>query len=352
MDKEFILIQDCKSLCSIVIPEEASVTEKFTADQLQRYLFLITDVKVEIVPEDNLSKDRKAIFVSCCSSFPQVGKISEEENDTIVIKTTGSDTLFIGGNNQRSVLYAVYAFLEELGCCWVYSLKSEQVVPAKRTIAVGQMDKKITASLKLRGIDLEPLIKRELPLILDHIDWMAKNRFNMLSTHPGVYGTDLWSTDIIRWESVKDQVLPELQKRGILLNMNVHNLFYFLLPEKYYEKHPEWFSVRSEREVKGYEGGDRAKDKDADVVAGNLIRYFEDPVEIVHPYDVDEKTYSKWLSFAKGHQVPSQICYSNEDAVRTYTQNVLEYVETHPEVDILGLWPSTGATSASARSAR
>ena len=336
MDGKFILVENRQPLCCIVILKGASLTEKFAAQELQKYLFLMSGAKMEIFGECNPVKARKAILMGRCSLFPQAGEISEEENDTILIKTIDGDTLFIGGNNRRSVLYAVYAFLEELGCRWVYPLKSEQVVPIKRTIAVGQMDKKITARLKIRALDLEPPVKRESPLILGYIDWMAKNRFNMLSTHPGVYGTDLWSTDMIRWESVKDQVLPELKKRGILLNMNVHNLFYFLSPERYYPEHPEWFSVRQE----GYEDSDSSN---TDVVAENLIRFFEDPTEIIRPYDLGQKIYPKWLSFERGHRVPSQICYSNKDAVKTYTRNVLEYIEMHPEVDILGLWPADGS---------
>ena len=342
MDKKFILIQDHKPLYSIVLLRGASTIEKFAADELQKYLFLISSAKLEIMLDNNFVKDRKAILIGRCSLFSQSEKISEEENDTIIIKTINRNTLFLGGNNERSVLYAVYAFLEELGCRWVYPIKSEQIIPKKMTIAVGYMDKKITAHLKLRGLDLEPLVKRNLPLILEHIDWMAKNRFNMLSTHPGVYGTDFWSTDIIRWESVKNQILPELKKRGILLNMNVHNLFYFLPPEKYYKEHPQWFSVQSERKIWEYKDSDKAKGKQTKVVLENLIQYFEDPVEIIHPYDLGQKIYPKWLSFEEGHQVPSQICYSDEDAVRVYTENVLEYVEKHPEIDILGLWPSDG----------
>ncbi len=117
--------------------------------------------------------------------------------------------------------------------------------------------------------------------------------------------------------------------------MNVHNLFYFLPLERYYPEHPEWFSVREE----GCNGSGRS---DTDVVDRNLIRYFEDQVEIVHAYDLGRKIYPKWLFFEKGHRVPSQICYSNEDAVGTYTLNVLTYIEAHPEVDIIGLWPSDG----------
>ena len=337
MDENFILIESGTAYCSIVVSKESTVTEQFAANELQRTLLKMTNVRVEIVSDGDIVRDKKVLLVGCCSSFPQLGEISEEENDTIILKTIDSDTLFIGGNNQRSVLYGVYAFLEELGCRWVYPTKSEQVIPAKETLAVGQMDKTITARLKLRALNLEHVVKRTLPITLEHIDWMAKNRFNMLSgAHPGVYGTDFWGCDKKRWESVKDQIVPELKKRGILLNMNAHTLFHFLPPGKYYQEHPEWFSLQDE-ETKN---SDKSKHH---VVAEHLIQFFEDPVEIIHPYDLAQKIFPKWLSFEKGQHVPAQICYSNEDAVSIYTRNVLEYVKTHPEVDIHGLWPADGA---------
>ncbi len=105
MDEKFILIESGKPLCSIVVSERASVTEKFSANDLQRTLLMMTNAMVKIVPEDRLVKGRKAILVSRCSSFPQAGEILEEENDTILIKTIDSDILLIGGNNRRSVLY-------------------------------------------------------------------------------------------------------------------------------------------------------------------------------------------------------------------------------------------------------
>lgn len=338
---ELLLAENGRSSYAIIIAKNADIIEEFAANELQKYLKEISGVLIPI-RKDGV-RSGKAIFVGkiCFKMEPRI-KRETSSSDGYWLHTSGDSVFFRA--QGRSVLYAVYHFLELLGCRWFYPVRSEQIVPRRRKVVIKALNRKIVYPLKLRGIDLKPITRLGLPLILEHIDWMGKNRFNMLCTHPGVYGTDFWSTDIARWDMVKDALLPELKKRGILLNMNVHNLFHFIPPEKYYRPHPRWFAVRGSGKIWGYPGSSQTEDKAADIVAGNLVRYFDDPVEMLYPYEVNEvqKTYPRWLSIERGQKIPSQICYANRQAVDQYKQNVITYVQEHPEVDMLGLWPSDG----------
>jgi len=46
------------------------------------------------------------------------------------------------------------------------------------------------------------------------------------------------------------------------------------------------------------------------------------------------------LSLKQGMEIPTQICYSNKEGIRTYCQNIIEYLQTHPHVKMIGLWPT------------
>ncbi|MFH0930991.1 MAG: DUF4838 domain-containing protein [Candidatus Zixiibacteriota bacterium] len=313
----------------------------FAAEELQRYIYKMTDFKVPI--SQNAPGQQTNIILNLLTG----GKKMPE--DGFSVQSLKKDIL-LTSNSDRGILYAVYSFLEYLGCRWFYPTQTEEIVPKRDSLTTGKLHWQEEPKLKYRGIVLEPMILKDIDLILAHIDWMAKNRFNVISTHPGKYGTDLWSTDILRWEDVQDAVLPQLKKRGIMLNMHSHNLFYFLPPEKYYVKHPDWYAVKGGKESWGYRLPSYlkkkvgAKTKNLLLSLGNLIRYFQDPGEIIFPYEVayPEKVWPEWLTVNGGLKIPSQICYTNKEALKEYTRNVLRYIKEHPEVDILGLWPADG----------
>ena len=119
------------------------------------------------------------------------------------------------------------------------------------------------------------------------IAWMGKQRANMLQIHPGFY-RDNFGEAYMDWAGAGEAMLPELRKRGIAVNLNIHTAFYFLPPEKYFATHPEWYAAQF------------------------------------------------------GVRCATQICYSNREALREYADNMLAYLREHPEVEVAGVWPMDG----------
>jgi hypothetical protein len=140
-----------------------------------------------------------------------------------------------------------------------------------------------------------------LDLVIQRLDWMARNGVNYVmftprrdeltktwgeidpsngrpASAPYFFFAESW------W---KEKVEPEVLKRGLKLDFNHHNLFYWMPPTLYFKDHPEWYPMVN---------GERS---------------------------------------AKPHQLA--ICSSNEDAVRTVVENVKQYCRKNPQVKIVGV---------------
>ncbi len=325
------LCRNGKSLCYIRIKPKADKILQFAANELSRYLEKITNASV-------------SVSNSCENLFPIELKIDKNLNNESSGKYDSAlidvrcDRICIAGENARSALFGVYSFLEEIGCLWTYPFEEHQVVPKIKNLKLRIGQKLISHRLKIRAVNLEPMIRRNRELIPHFIDWLGKNHFNALSTHPGKYGhgEDLWTTDVVRWEDVADVVVCGVKQRGIMLFQNVHTLHYFMPPEKYFKKHPDWYSLQNIISP-------RAKSRQ-EKLAKYLIRYFEDPTEGKHHYELPKssKTRPKWLDANANMRVPAQICYSNKEAIKEYAKNVIGYLSRHREVDVIGLWPGDG----------
>lgn len=98
------------------------------------------------------------------------------DNDRIYIKVENSVGV-ISGSNERSVLMAVYRFMKELGCRYLYPGKEGEKVPKRKldysdlTVSVDE-----TPSYNHRGICIEGAVGYEH--VLNTIDWLPKVGMN------------------------------------------------------------------------------------------------------------------------------------------------------------------------------
>jgi len=264
------------------VGEKATEVEIFAAEELQRYIQLMSSAKLQI-RRDGDEIGGRMILVGGSLTNCRTRSLEEAEvdwsflgHDEFIVKTVG-ENLILAGSNSRGTLYSVYAFLERLGCRWFYP--DEEIVPYKRTIKIQSLNSVERPSLKYRGFFPLPLPMRDLPWLRKLIDWTTKNRMNLFSTHSAeVFGC--------QWEKVRRRLIPELKKRGMMIKAGGHCYAFFLPPDRYFEEHPEWFSL------------------------------------------------------VKGKRVPNNICFSNEEGVSTLKSNVLRYLEDHPEVDLIAIWPN------------
>src|SRR3954451_12096753 len=107
------IVRQGKSRHVILISPKADPVERFAADELQRYIALISGAKLPIVTERAGSR-----FISIGDNAPARGlKVSGRYpgDDSYRISTVSSG-IILKGVNSRGSLYAVYDLLERLGC--------------------------------------------------------------------------------------------------------------------------------------------------------------------------------------------------------------------------------------------
>ena len=68
------------------------------------------------------------------------------------------------------------------------------------------------------------------------VNWMAKVRMNVLDCP-----IDYQHLHRTEWDNFREALIPELRKRGILIEVGGHGYPNFLPQEKYFAEHPEWF---------------------------------------------------------------------------------------------------------------
>ncbi|MFL9485320.1 DUF4838 domain-containing protein [Chitinophagaceae bacterium LWZ2-11] len=125
------LINNGSSKYSIVLPAEATATEKKAASVLQNYLLQISGVKLNIVNDENYKG--VAIYIGKTSSYKK-NEIQKIQDDGFLI-ASDNQNVFICGNHGRSTLYGVYTFLEDYLGCKKYS-NVPAVVPKTTVINI------------------------------------------------------------------------------------------------------------------------------------------------------------------------------------------------------------------------
>ena len=99
----------------IIIPDEPTHCEKYSAELLKKYLDKVTSAKFEIISETKLEEDAKAIFVGNTKKSQQSIPDYDAKKapfDSIRIKSDDKN-IFIKGHSRRGTLYAVSTFLED-----------------------------------------------------------------------------------------------------------------------------------------------------------------------------------------------------------------------------------------------
>lgn len=276
----------------IITEASASNVDRFAASELARYLGKITDATFTVeagskVPASALVVGR----VEVESVDP--GLLQEQlGDDGFIIRRAGNRVLIAGGSD-RGTLYGVYAFLEKLGCRWFapnfdfYGAAGGEAVPQLNAPTVGDWNVVEKPAFKWRKLYIEEGWSFTAENLKQLVDWMAKARMNVLDCP-----IDYQHLHRTEWDNWRVALIPELKKRGILIEVGGHGYPNFLPQEKYFAQHPDWFGMI-----------DGKRSSDPRVVFST----------------------------------------ANPQAVSTFVANVKAYLRTHPEIDILDVWPPDSA---------
>lgn len=119
--QQIVLVDEGKSPYSIVIPLEAIPSERYAAEELQRYLERISGVKLPITTDDQPMSSRE-ILLGDNAHVHRLGLQVDPAKlgpEGFLLRTLQDHLLIIGGK-PRGTLYGVYALLEEkLGVRWL-----------------------------------------------------------------------------------------------------------------------------------------------------------------------------------------------------------------------------------------
>ena len=209
------LFKNGKSDYRIVLDRQASPSEKKAAEELQMYIKQISGAQLPIT-DDATSKGRR-IFVGFGSAVADItgAQKPEADDEGFTYRTVGKDLLIYGGA-QRGSMYGVFSFLEyELGVKWLTPKCT--VVPSMQKYALPRLERSEKPALALR-YDGHFAVERE-PV------WSAHNKENM------------------KWNPTQNDY------GNIEAYWNAHTMGQLLPSGEFFEKHPEYFSLRDGKRI-------------------------------------------------------------------------------------------------------
>lgn len=284
-------------------------------DELSRYLHLIDK---SVITEHRLYRSvqdasEDVILIGEC-----IG-VSSSEDDTIRIDIQEGRGI-ITGSNERSVLFAVYRFLYEIGCRFYrygdsYSDSREtEYIPIKNLVPDSiSIHIKETASYRHRSICIEGSVSYEH--VQSIINWLPKmglngyyvqfstphtffNGWSMHSDNPYIEGQELTVDDV---KAIYASLRHEIKKRGLSLHAVGHG----------------WTCEPLGLDGSGwYETNEDIPDNMKHMLA---------------MLDGERKLYQN---------VPlnTNLCYSDPSVRELMTDAIVDYCEKNPDVDYLHFW--------------
>jgi len=219
---EMVLAEAARSPFQIVIAEQASPSERYGAEELQRFLQEMSGARLPIVTdaapagphEIVLGNNARLKSLGAAIDFKALGA------EGYVLRTVGPH-LVIAGGAQRGTLYGVYGLLEEhLGCRWFAPGVSR--IPRRERLVLGELNETKV-----------PVLEYREPFTFDCFDgdWCARNRVNSSSGRlQARHGGKVRFGD----------------------GFFVHTFARLVPPEKYFKEHPEYFSLVGGKRQDGY----------------------------------------------------------------------------------------------------
>ncbi len=199
-EKGIFLVENGTSEYEIVTDKDAGKDVLFAASELQNYLQKITKVEISINSEAKEYDNKKKIFIK---------KLDTDPNE-IKIRIDG-ENLIIGGGSGHAVKNAVYVFLEKyLDCEW-YAPDAEKIPDLKTISLARSLNYSYTPEITTRTVH------------------------SRLFYNDSIFAGKL---------KVTTESFPHY-----VPGAKVHTFHRFIPEEKFYNEHPEYFSLRNGKRI-------------------------------------------------------------------------------------------------------
>ncbi|MHB8521771.1 MAG: DUF4838 domain-containing protein [Limisphaerales bacterium] len=215
------LASQSQSSYRIVIAADAIPSERYAAEELQRYLEKISGAKLAIVTDAEKPRAHE-ILLGDNAHLRQLGvkiDFAKLGHEGCVLRTVRND-LIIAGGKPRGTLYGVYELLEQrLGVRWF--TPELEYVPPKSPLALPQLNATVIPALEYRE-DFWTEALRDADFAARHR--LNGNHYRLTEKHGG---------------------------RAAVYFPFVHSLD-LLVPRELYQAHPEYFPLINGKRAKGY----------------------------------------------------------------------------------------------------
>ena len=209
-----------------------------------------------------------------------------ETADAFLIRHLDSGDLVLAGRSVRALHYAVYTFLNRLGCHWPGCGPHWEVTPNRPVLTVPDPSVTESPRFPVRGIDPVDRIAEYTPrAVREHLDWCVRNRWNRFLV--------MMRTD---QPHMRKTLLPIIAREAALRGLDVLIPLHFInvVPRDLLPEYPEYFALHQ-----GPPTGHAA--------------------ELPH------------RQTAAGWRVSIQMCPSSPELRRTYAQRLVAIIDSFPD---------------------
>lgn len=286
----------------------------FSAQELSRYMAqMFQDSLISINNKLSEKPDLLLQLTTELHDTSQPSPLTQPDLDDQYRISVSNGQGTISGSNARSVLFGVYEYLRQLGCRFLGPGADHERIPELSENQDLSCQCFRTASLRHRGVCIEGA--SSLENILDFIDWLPKLGYNCFFLQ-----FQLPYTFMARWYH--------------------HEMNPLLKPEPFSRETAELFTQKiiqamKQRGIMLHQAGHGWTGQ-----AMGLDTCDWKPLG--RPLNEEEAAKAAMINGHRQlfHGIPmnTNLCYSNPDAINSFTETVIQYVSAHPEIDYLHVW--------------